>query len=309
MRFSWWRVTYIPCAVWAMLLLGAVACKRPSPASQPSVQLGPVAIAPSAGAGDESSLVDREALARNARGQLARAGIFAGEAPQSTSPGVAVASLRMTLSTELVQAEGRAVVRALVRLSVSTRPAGVAPSHFGEDVQANAEMPYDLETHPDKKGVFQQLAERAVGDLLTAYIARQKLWSADRQAVHAALSVPGEMRLEAIRVAAVRRLVDEVPTLVALLSDDEEAIRDAALGALVELHDPRAVPALTKTKSMKDSREMRKIVDALAALGGQEAADYLSFVADAHDDEEIRNMAKAALLRLKRGSPVNPAAR
>jgi hypothetical protein len=60
---------------------------------------------------------------------------------------------------------------------------------------------------------------------------------------------------------------------------------------------------------MKDSREMRKIVDALAALGGQEAADYLSFVADAHDDEEIRNMAKAALLRLKRGSPVNPAAR
>jgi len=76
-------------------------------------------------------------------------------------------------------------------------------------------------------------------------------------------------------------------------------VRDAALGALVELRDPRAVPALTKTKSMRDRREMRKIVDALAALGGQEAADYLSFVADAHEDEEIRNMASAALVRLR----------
>jgi HEAT repeat protein len=115
------------------------------------------------------------------------------------------------------------------------------------------------------------------------------------------------MRLEAIRVAAARRLLDEVPTLVALLSDDEEAIRDAALGALVELRDPRAVPALTKAKSMKDRREVRKIIDALATLGGQEAADYLSFVADAHEDEEIRTMAKAALLRLRSRDPVKSA--
>jgi HEAT repeat protein len=112
------------------------------------------------------------------------------------------------------------------------------------------------------------------------------------------------MRLEAIRVAAARKLRDEVPSLVALLSDDEETIRDAALGALVELRDPRAVPALTKTKSMKDGREMRKIIDALAAIGGQEAGDYLSFVADAHEDEEIRKMAKAALFRLTSRSPV-----
>jgi HEAT repeat protein len=147
--------------------------------------------------------------------------------------------------------------------------------------------------------VLQLLAERAVGDLLAGYVARQKLWSAKSQALHAVLAAPGELRLEAIRVAEARKLRDEVPTLVALLSDDEETIRDAALGALVELRDPRAVPALTKTKSMKDRREMRKIIDALAALGGQEAADYLSFVADAHEDEEIRNMAKAALVRLR----------
>jgi hypothetical protein len=260
-------------------------------------------ISPTAGAGDESSLVDREALAQTARAQLLQAGIFACETPESTKPGVVVARIGVTLSMELVRVEGRAAVRAGVRLDVSTRPAGVAPSHFGEDVQANAEMLYDPDTQPDKQGVLQRLAERAVGDLLAAYVARQKLWFADRQAIHAALTASGEMRLEAIRVAAARKLRDEVPSLIALLSDDEETIRDAALGALVDLRDLRAVPALTKTKSMKDGREVRKIIDALAAIGGQEATDYLSFVADAHEDEEIRNMAKAALVRLRSRSP------
>ena len=301
------RLMPMLCAVGAMLLLGTVACRRPSPASQPTVRLGPVAIAPTAGAGDESSFVDREALAQKARSQLLQAGIFVGEALEGPRPGTAVARVRITLVMELVQADGKAAVRADVRLNVSTHPQGVAPARFGEDVQARAEMLYNPEAQPDKKGVLQQLAEHAVDDLLAAYVARQKLWSADRQALHAALTAPGEMRLEAIRVAAARRLLDEVPTLVALLSDDEEAIRDAALGALVELRDPRAVPALTKAKSMKDRREVRKIIDALATLGGQEAADYLSFVADAHEDEEIRTMAKAALLRLRSRDPVKSA--
>ena len=148
------------------------------------------------------------------------------------------------------------------------------------------------------------LAQGGSGDLLAGYSARQKLWSAEPRALHAALASPGEMRLEAIRVAAARKLRDEVPTLIGLLSDDEETIRDAALGALVELRDPRAVSALTKSKSMKDRREMRKIIDALASLGGQEATDYLSFVADAHEDEEIRNMAKSALSRSRAKSQV-----
>ena len=289
-------------AVWAMLPLAAVACRRPSATGHQSLWLGPLAITPTAGAGDESLLVDRETLAQKARAQLLQAGIFAGEASESTKSGAAVARIGVTLSMELVRAEGKTAVRAGVRLNVSIRPAGVAPSHFGEDVQVNAEMLFDPDTQPEK-GALQRLAERAVGDLLAAYVARQKLWSADRQTLHAVLIAPGELRLEAIRVAAARKLGEEVPSLVALLNDDEEIVRDAALGALVELRDPRAVPALTKTKSMQDRRELRKIVDSLAAIGGQEASDYLSFVADAHEEEEIRNMAKAALARLKSRNP------
>ncbi len=45
---------------------------------------------------------------------------------------------------------------------------------------------------------------------------------------------------------------------------------------------------------------MRKIIEAIAILGGQEADEYLSFVAATHDDDEIRAEAAAARARLQR---------
>jgi hypothetical protein len=291
---------WIGCAIWAMILLEAAGCKRSTATNHPPVPiwLGPVAIAPATGPQDHTSLLDRELLAQQARSQLGRSEVFAGETAEGSKPGAAVATFHINLAMAPIRVEGKSALRAVVRLVVSTRPQGVAPLHFGEDVQAQAEILVDAETHAEDKAVVQRLAERTVNDLLTTYIARQKLWSADSAALHAALISPNEIRVEAIRVATARKLTDEVPTLVSLLSDDDEEIRDAALGALVELRDRRAIPALTKTKSMKDRRELRKIIDALATLGGQEAADYLSFVADAHEDEEVRRIAKTALERL-----------
>jgi hypothetical protein len=151
----------------------------------------------------------------------------------------------------------------------------------------------------DTKSVFQRLAEQSISDLLTTYVGRQKLWTAGRAALHASLQAKGELRLEAARVVAARKMVDEVPALIALLADEDETVRDAALGALVTLRERRAVPALTKTRSMRDLREMGKIIEALAVLGGQEAQDYLAFVADAHESEELRRLAAAALRRAK----------
>jgi hypothetical protein len=45
---------------------------------------------------------------------------------------------------------------------------------------------------------------------------------------------------------------------------------------------------------------MQKILSAIAVLGGSEARDYLSFVAQNHDDDEVRAMAKQALDTLDR---------
>ena len=85
-----------------------------------------------------------------------------------------------------------------------------------------------------------------------------------------------------------------------LLENPNESVRDAALGALIQIGDRRAVSALTKSRSLHDRREMRKIIEAIATLGGDEALDYLSFVAASHDEEEIRALAAAAKQRLER---------
>jgi hypothetical protein len=243
--------------------------------------------------------VDPEALSRELRAKLAGAGVFGPPAPDGAAG--TVARVRADLALEEVQADGKGAARAVIRFRVEPRPPEGAASHWTEDVQAGAETTYELTPPPDRKVLFAKLASRTLGDLATGYVARQRLWSGSADDVRSALAVEtGDLRIEAIRAVAQRHLTSEVPALLKLLSDDDETVRDAALGALVELHDRRAVSEIAKQRSMRDRREMRKILDAIAMLGGQEASDYLAFVADTHEDEEIRQMAKQALDRLKR---------
>jgi HEAT repeat protein len=150
---------------------------------------------------------------------------------------------------------------------------------------------------------------RIAADLIDGFAARRRLHDGPPAAVHAALMGDGgELREEAIHAAAERKLSDEGPVLLKLLDDSDERTRDAALGALIALGDRRAVTALTRSRSLRDRREMRKIIEAVAILGGQEADDYLSFVAASHDDDDIRAAAAAARERMLRrqgagGSP------
>jgi len=162
-----------------------------------------------------------------------------------------------------------------------------------------------------KRVLFGKLVQRVASDLVDGFVARESLRTAPVAAVAAALRADGgDLQEQAIRIAGERRLRDQVPVLLDLLDNQNEAVRDAALGALIQIGDRRAVSALTKSRSMHDRREMRKILDAIATLGGDEALDYLSFVAASHDDEEIRGLAAAAKSRLERrqraGAPANP---
>ena len=68
------------------------------------------------------------------------------------------------------------------------------------------------------------------------------------------------------------------------------------------MRERRAVRELTQSRSLRDRREMRKIIEAISILGGQEADEYLSFVAATHDDDEIRTEAAAARARMQRRS-------
>lgn len=301
-----------------MRLLGAVAvvalaalggCRRRAalpdagPLPDPPPLLGEVEVEDLTpeGAVPEAAKIGSEALAADLRRRLRAAAVFAG-APDGGVSG-ARARVRVRIAIEEVRAEGKAAARAALRFRVETRPEGAAQAHWNEDVEVGSETIFALSPEPDRKAIFSRLAGRTVADVADAYLARQKLWRAPPADLRRALSADGgELRIEAMRAVAERRLKSEVPVLLKLLADQEEAVRDAALGALLELREQSAVREIARQRSMRDRREMRKIVDAISTLGGNEAADYLTFVAEAHDDEEIRQMATRALERLKRRS-------
>ncbi len=91
-----------------------------------------------------------------------------------------------------------------------------------------------------------------------------------------------------------------MPSLVKLLKSEDHDTRDRAIGALQEIGDKRAVRPLTEVARFRDLSDLPKVLDALAAIGGDEARSYLEFVASGHDSVEIRDLAKQALTHLER---------
>ena len=250
----------------------------------------------------ESGRLDVDAIAAALRTSLQASGLVRAPSPSDAGSGPDVAVVRVVASVgvEVVEAEKKGLVRAGVNLQLATRPAE-APGAINEALSAGGEQIYEVGPRVERGRLAQRLAERTASDLLAGFIARAKLATAPPPEVHAAIVADGgTLREEAIRVAGARQLRDEAPTLLHLLQDDEESVRDAALGALIAMRDRRAVTELTRNRSLRDRREMRKILEAIAILGGDEAREYLSFVAETHDDEEIRRLAADAQTRLLR---------
>jgi hypothetical protein len=289
-----------------VLGVGAAACKKTpakpeAPPPPPVPTLGPITVeeAPAGPDHPQGVELDLKALAGRARETLTRAGLFA---PGGGDAGVGPAArVRVQVVLEDVTVGEKAAARAVLRVRIDVRPSDGVPRRWHEDVEAGAEVPYRPAATPDRGALFQKLVGRALDDILRAYTGRLKLWTGDAEALTSALnSDAGELRIEAIRAIGERKVTSEAPALLKLLGDQDEVVRDAALGALVEMRDRRAVSVLAQERSMRDRREMRKILDAIALLGGDEAADYLGFVADGHEDPEIRALAAAARQRLLR---------
>jgi hypothetical protein len=256
-------------------------------------------IAPASFLGEEIQ-IDKAQLSAKAKQVLEDAEIFA--APETKQP-----VAQVSLETEVFSAVGTdgPEIGAKVRFRITVRPT-VASARFAEDVEAVGQAPLLQGDIEDARVAFQRLAERTVEDLARAYVARQKLWAGSEREIDLALkSADSDLCVEAARIVAARSLRDEIPTLLHLLSEEDENVRDAALGALVVLRERSAVKVLAGSRQMRDAREMRKILDAIATLGGLEAQEYLSFVAETHDDEEIREMAKGAMDRLSRHLELN----
>ncbi len=136
---------------------------------------------------------------------------------------------------------------------------------------------------------------------------QETLRQGDDGAVLAALgSDDADMVLWALDVSADRRLAPAFDRAVALLGATDLGVRGAALRFLVALRDPRAVQPLARRADFADPDTMRQLVEAVTAIGGPEAVEFLEMVAGGHDDRDMRERAREGLERLGRRQRATP---
>jgi hypothetical protein len=296
-------------------LLAVAACRRqsPPPSAPPPPALGAVTVRDLTPPDDAPAHVDAPALGRALRARLLATGQFAADAADA-GPAAATTRADVRLGIDGAEVGTKGVARAHVLLRLETRPSD-APGAIAESLEGAGEQRYDVETPANggaagvapKEALYEGLVQRVAGDLIDGFAAHRRMRQASPEALRAALAADGgELRVEAIRAIGERRLASEAPRLLALLDDPDEPTRDAALGALLALGDRRAVGVLTRSRSLRDRRELSKIIEAISILGGEEADDYLSFVAGSHEDEEIRGEAAAARARLQHRADAGP---
>jgi hypothetical protein len=206
--------------------------------------------------------------------------------------------LRVEVRGERVEeaAAGKGVLRAIVDAELERDAPGRSVTQRGL-----AEREYEIAKLGDATDAWRAHLQRAVGDVVSGVGARLKLQSGDARAITQAIEGADEdLRDEAIQIAAERRAADAVPALVKLLKSDDHTLRDAAIGALGQIGDARAVKPLTEAARFRDLVDLPKVLDALALIGGDEARAYLEFVASGHDNEEIRELAKEAIQHLEK---------
>jgi hypothetical protein len=296
----------------ALLLLGAAACaRRPGAAGGPdaaparevlrleriSVETGDWPAA--AGAAPNERLVAHRLWEGLVQSPDFEAGREPG-APAEDAPAAhrRRARLKLGLGLELVPAHQ--LIRATATLAldlVDDDAAGIWDS-----LACDGELPRDAAQVP---AVAARLVDCVVEHGARSLAEKAALRGADAPTVIAALDSPdAAVRHVAFAAVAERHLRAAVPRLLALLLHaTEPEVRDGAIGALVALREPSAVRPLIELAQFKDLDMMRRIIDAVGTIGGDDAHAYLELVASGHDVPIIRELAAQALRHLDRRRP------
>ncbi len=158
------------------------------------------------------------------------------------------------------------------------------------------------------KGEGAKARQRAMRDALTkalesaaeaAHLQLRALQRTDAQLL-AELRGDGPGREYALTVLTERQNPAVVEVLIARVRDDEDPQRvRAAIGALAEMREERAVRPLIEATRGRESVFIREVVFALAQIGGEEAMAYVFTVAQGHDDPAVRDAAQRALGELE----------
>jgi HEAT repeat protein len=96
-----------------------------------------------------------------------------------------------------------------------------------------------------------------------------------------------------------------VPGLIRRLRDGDDRLVQRAVGALVQIGDPRAVSALIDLSRGDDPDATARLVPAVADIGGPDARGWLLTLRQAHPDGAVRRLAAEALdeLEARGGGP------
>lgn len=237
------------------------------------------------------------ALRKNARHveQMVRAALRDGSVTWSDEG--AGYRLRVEYALDRVEVADQGVLRAAVLLRLE-------PGEGLESVPLEStgvvEHSYAARDRPGHERVSRHLGQ-ALGDVGKGLLLQTRLLVGKSQdLVRALQDADPQVRDVAIRLAGVRKERLAVDTLLLLLRSPDERVSDAAIGALVAIGDRRAVRPLCERSRLGDAQGVAKVMDGIAALGGDEARAYLELVGSGHDNPEIRSMAKAALERMSR---------
>lgn len=225
------------------------------------------------------------------------------KAPEGATP----VRLQLVLDfTREAQQEGRPGTYAEVGATLTLRPRVQSLSRY--EVTGLGEVKVSGDSLDGRQEAVRQALGSALDEVVAAaHFQLRALTLPDEKLVKDLGAADRRVRDAAIRVLAERRNPVVADALLQRLhSPDGEEVR-RAIGGLVELKDPRAVPALIDLARAKDVVFLREILFALSAIGGEEAQAYLFTVAQGHDQPAIRSAAQQALDELEARRPPTPA--
>ncbi|MEZ4459311.1 MAG: HEAT repeat domain-containing protein [bacterium] len=144
---------------------------------------------------------------------------------------------------------------------------------------------------------LDKIAEVAVDRFVGRVSAQARVAHASDAEMATLLDEP-EARLVALQEIRDRRLRDTTPKIRALLQDTDARVQVAAAAALVAFEDTEsygAVIGLAETFSRDRNPQLLPLIYIIADMPTDEAKTYLQTLADAHEVEAVRKVAKEAL--------------
>jgi len=172
-----------------------------------------------------------------------------------------------------------------------------------------AERPLAAADQKRAPAIAVEMVEQSVIAAARGLVAKEELRQGDDRAVLAGLDASDpDLVIWSFELVADRKLAAGFDPALAALRARDSGVRAAALRVLVALKDPRAVEPLAKMANFSNPEELRLVIEAVSAIGGDEAAEFLEYVATGHSDSDLRSRAREGLERIgrQRSRPPEP---